>query len=437
MRTARPSLFRPFSFGLLLFALVASACSDPLPPGAWRFASVDGSAGISADADPGRQWSGDVSVQNYQGDAHIYGVDRTVGTLLHSWRTDGTWSVEVLDDGSTGRYVGPLLRPEPTTRSAAATEAATITGVIQKTPTQQALRTLTFRVESGQWERSDIAISVPPRTPTSTQILAVTRIKHPQPGYVLQVKLNYPSGPAEVGLLRWTSESTNQPVSWVSQLKDPSNPIPTAADRIDEGYGVRIANPDSATTSTLIRGNRRTGDLEASLVSNLAVTTVIDGDGVGTRSSGNVSDGLAAVTTGSNAEVHAFYVDSTAHVLRHAWWPAGTSLMKQETLDGIAGGEKTGDEIVSKVSVAIIDGQFHVFYGARPRGSSALSATLRHAWYTATGWRFETFDGAGGVVGQRSANVPANAPAVITIGGAPVVAYSSADTGALRVAEWR
>ena len=126
--------------------------------------------------------------------------------------------------------------------------------------------------------------------------------------------------------------------------------------------------------------------------------------------------------------------------------PAGTIVgaWHAEILDGDAacGGQgriaaNVSGNTPNNVSL-VIDGQPHVFYAAAPTGGDG-SLDVRHAWYTGTGWRYETVDGDAADVGTpttRTNRSTGEGISVVLWDGRPAVFYEIANTGTLRVARW-
>ena len=123
---------------------------------------------------------------------------------------------------------------------------------------------------------------------------------------------------------------------------------------------------------------------------------------------------------------HVFYYDATAKNLRHAWW--GGARWHFEALDGlnVGGGSGRLNADVGQYSSAILyTGQPHVWY------YDVANGDLRHAWWTGSGWAFETLDGAG----PSGPNVGQYA-AVTLYRGQPHVFYYDATNTDLRHAWW-
>ena len=99
-----------------------------------------------------------------------------------------------------------------------------------------------------------------------------------------------------------------------------------------------------------------------------------------------------------NGNAQVYYYDATRRSLRHAWWTG--SAWQFETLDGagsvIAGHD--ADQVGSAVSVTEMTNGPQVYY------TDATAHSLRHAWWTSTGWQFETLDGPGSTLPGRTGN---------------------------------
>ena len=416
-------------FASLSMVAVAGGCSDPLPPGSWHFNSIDGSAGISVDADPNHQWSGGISMVSFLDEPHIFGSDIHTGRLLQAWKTDVGWRVETLDDGSSGALTGPVL-------ATGGSDMQVFTAVAQN-PSYDVVRVRTYDTTRG-WRAESVPLNVQPRTPVRVQVEALTSASTTtRRGVIVQLKLTYGSGEAEHALFSLTRAtgtiSGGWVGTWITTFLDPNQAVPASGRRAITGFHPTRVSVD--TDGILFFGDAPSGDLiEVDTTRTPAVTRVVDGDTGGEHTTEDVSRGAAAVLD-RTGYANVFYQTREFGTLRHSWETAAG--WHTEVLDGTGGGERTSDEILPVIATALVDGETHVWYGSRPRGTAGGSVRLRHAWWDMTRWRYETFDGAGGGAGQRTSPVPISDPSVITIHGAPFVAFASLDTGSLRVAEWR
>ena len=122
-------------------------------------------------------------------------------------------------------------------------------------------------------------------------------------------------------------------------------------------------------------------------------------DGSGSALPGHSADGVgsAVAVTRLNGNAQVFYDDATRQSLRHAFW-TGTAWVL-ETLDGpgsvIPGHD--ADQVGSSVSAIAMPGGPQVYY------ADATAGSLRHTWWTPSGWRFETLDGPGSVIAGHTA----------------------------------
>ncbi|MGB2757035.1 MAG: hypothetical protein WBD02_05150, partial [Acidimicrobiia bacterium] len=283
-----------------------------------------------------------------------------------------------------------------------------------------------------------VPLSITPRTPVRMQVEALTRAGDSKTvGVIAQLKLQYAGGEPEHALFLLSraaaTASGGWSGRWITTFSDPAAAIPQASTRAITGFHpTQILD---GAGSQLFFGDAPSGDLiQVDSSVSPAVTRVIDGDAVGDHTSEDVSQGATAVL-GSDGYAQVFYRSRQSGLLRHAW--ENKSGWHAEVLDGNGGGERTPDEILPSIATALIDGQPHAWYAARPRGSVGGSLVVRHAWWDVTRWRYETFDGAGGSAGQRTSPVPMKDPSVVVIHGSPFVSFGAGDTGALRVAEWR
>lgn len=414
---------------VLSCALIATACVEPLPPGTWHFNSIDGSAGISVDADPNHQWSGNISMVKFLDEPHIFGVDVHTGRLLQAWRTDVGWRVETLDTGTSGALTGPLV--------AFGGDRMQVFAAVAQSAVQDIVRVRTYDPTIG-WRTESVPLNVLPRTPVHTQVEAMTAASEVErTGVVVQLKLSYATGEAEHALFSLTrSQGTTSGGwvgTWMTAFLDPNQPVPQSGRRAITGFHPTTLS--EGARGHIFFGDAPSGDLiHVDSTRTPPVTRIVDGDGANEHTTEDVSRAASALLD-PGGYAHVFYQSREFGTLRHSWETA--SGWHTEILDGTGGGERTANEIVPIVTAALVDGQPHVWYGSRPRGSSGGSVLLRHAWWDTSRWRYETFDGDGGGAGQRWSPVPANDPSVILIHGAPFVAFASRDTGALRVAEWR
>ncbi|MBV8195141.1 MAG: hypothetical protein JOY80_06390 [Candidatus Dormibacteraeota bacterium] len=160
----------------------------------------------------------------------------------------------------------------------------------------------------------------------------------------------------------------------------------------------------------------------ASLIAGARATHVAaGGDAVGTYSSAIVYAG----------QVHDFYVDSTTDTLQHAWFSNG---WHSETLDGagaVGGNGRTSDEVGQYNSAVVYNGQLHDFY------LDSTANVLRHAVWTGNRWFFEALDGSGvsGGNGRTSDSVGYNNAAVIYNGQVQDF-YTDSTTNVLRHAAY-
>lgn len=155
-------------------------------------------------------------------------------------------------------------------------------------------------------------------------------------------------------------------------------------------------------------------------------------DGSGSTLTGHTADrvgsAVAAALIGGQPQV--FYADATRQSLRHAWLPA--SGWRFEALDG-AGATVAGhgtDQVGSAVGVTQYDGSTQVYY------RDATSRSLRHAWWTGSAWLFETLDGAGSVIAGHGTDDVGTAVSATAMPTGPQVYYSDSTRGSLLHAWW-
>lgn len=159
----------------------------------------------------------------------------------------------------------------------------------------------------------------------------------------------------------------------------------------------------------------------------------LDGDRAEERGRvrGDVGYDPAAVLYGGSP--HVFYAGRDPglfpdYSLRHAWsTPTG---WRYETLDGLSA--DTAGRITGNVGFCaealLYGGEPHVWYHDFSGGD------LRHAWWTGSSWRFETLDGAGGT--ERVSGRAGRPVAVVLYLGAPHAFYREEDSADLRHAWW-
>ena len=106
--------------------------------------------------------------------------------------------------------------------------------------------------------------------------------------------------------------------------------------------------------------------------------------GPGGRTSDSVGTDVSATQLGG--AVHVFYLDASAHTLRHAWTAGG--IWKFQTLDGnsTAGGRTTHD-VGGQSVAAVFGGQLNVFY------ADTTAGTVRRAVFDGTSWHYSVIDG--------------------------------------------
>jgi hypothetical protein len=155
-------------------------------------------------------------------------------------------------------------------------------------------------------------------------------------------------------------------------------------------------------------------------------------DGSTSQLAGHTSDsvGSAVSATLIGGQPQVFYADATRQSLRQAWLTA--SGWRFETLDGPAAtaAGHTTDHVGSAVGVTQMNGYVQVYY------YDATRQELRHAWWTGAAWRFETLDGAGSVIAGHDADHVGSAVSVTTMTAGPQVYYYDATRGSLRHAWW-
>jgi len=122
-------------------------------------------------------------------------------------------------------------------------------------------------------------------------------------------------------------------------------------------------------------------------------------DGSGSTLAGHTGDsvGSAVAVTQMKGDAQVYYYDATRKSLRHAFWTGSAWVL--EILDGpgsaIAGHDS--DRVGSALGVTEMPGGPQIYY------ADATAGSLRHAWWTPSGWQFETLDGPGSTISGHSA----------------------------------
>lgn len=146
-----------------------------------------------------------------------------------------------------------------------------------------------------------------------------------------------------------------------------------------------------------------------------------------------VAEGISAIVFGSGP--HVFYRDDTDEALRHGFYD-GTR-WRFETLDGLGAtspwpGQDSTATIDPTMSAVLYGGLPHVFYQDRRPPNSVL----RHGFWTGSGWRFESLDGAdAGPRGRIDADTGNRPRAIVAPDGGLYVWEGSASD--LRLAVYR
>ncbi|MGF7229607.1 MAG: hypothetical protein ACQR33_06555, partial [Candidatus Saccharibacteria bacterium] len=131
----------------------------------------------------------------------------------------------------------------------------------------------------------------------------------------------------------------------------------------------------------------------------------LDGDsGAISGASGNVGS-TSKVVVDSTGALNIFYPNTDNGDLRRAW--SDSTGWHFENLDGDSGSiagqaGNYGQSLGSSLSAIVVGTDMHVFYYA------TNGENLRHAWYNASGWHFETLDGDSGAISGYNASVGQN-----------------------------
>jgi hypothetical protein len=351
---------------------------------AWDFATIDGRGSTL----PGHT-SNDVgtasSAVEIGGQPMVFYADTTTGSLRLAWRSDGTWRFQTLDGpgsvlaGHTGDQVG------------GAVSAVLVAGqpqVYYYDATSGSVRYAWRAASRWQLETLD--------GPGSG--LAQHTWHHV--GSVLSALVA--AGRPQVYYYDTSADSLHR--AWWSGTRWQFLTVDGSASTLAGHTGDRVG---SALSPTLSGGQPQVFYADATGQSIRQASLTASGwrfetlDGAGATGTGHTADhvGTAVSVTQLNSGTQVYYDDTTGGSLRHAWWNG--SGWQFETLDGagsvIAGHDS--DHVGTAVGVTAMTTGLQVYY------YDATRRSLRHAWWTSTGWHFEILDGPGSSLPGHTADL--------------------------------
>jgi len=353
----------------------------------WVFTTIDGSgsrlAGHTAD-NVGRA----ASAVEIDGQPMVFYSDDTSGSLRVAWRSDGTWRLETLDGpgsklaGHTAGHVG------------AAVSAVVVAGEPEVFYYDASTASLRYaRLIGAGWQLETLD------GPGST----LTGHTWHHVGSVLSALVS--GGKPQVYYYDATADRLHR--AWLHGNRWLFLTIDGATSPIAGHTGDRVG---SAVSATVLAAQPAVFYYDASAAALRYARLTGSGwkfetlDGSGSAVAGHTADrvGSAVSVTRMKGDAQVYYYDATRQSLRHAFWTGSRWVF--ETLDGagsVISGHDT-DGVGSSVSVTEMVNGPQVYY------ADATAGSLRHAWWTPTGWRFETLDGPGSTIsGHTSGRVGA------------------------------
>jgi hypothetical protein len=348
----------------------------------WVFTTIDGAgSGVATHTrdDVGRA----ASAVEIDGQPMVFYSDATTGSLRAGWRSGGSWRFETLDGpgstlpGHTAGHVG------------SAVSAVLVAG----------------EPEVFYYDASAASLRYAHRTAAGWQLETLDG-----PGSTLGQHTSHHVGSAISALAAggmpqvYYYDSTSGALrrAWLSGGRWLFLSIDGATSQLAGHTGDRVG---TAISATLLGAQPDVFYYDASVASLRYAQLTASGwrletlDGPRSTLAGHTADrlGTAVCVTQMNGDAQVYYYDAARQSLRHAFWTG--SRWTFETLDGagsvIAGHDK--DHVGSSVSVTEMAGGPQVYY------ADATAGSLRHAWWTPTGWRFETLDGPGSVIAGHTA----------------------------------
>ena len=347
----------------------------------WVFTTIDGSGSTLAGPAPG-DVGGAASAVEIGGQPMVFYSDATTGSLRAAWRSGGTWRVETLDGpgstrpGHTADHVG------------SAVSAVVVAGQPEVFYYDASDASLRFaRQTAGGWQFETLdgpgsALYQHTWHHVGSAISALVAHGAPQVYY-------YDASAGALHRAWWNG------TRWFFLTID------GATARIAGHAGDRVG---SAISATLLGGQPDVCYYDGTDGSLRCARLTASGwrfetlDGSGSALAGHTADrvGSALSVTPLKGTAQVYYYDATRKSLRHAFWTGSRWVL--ETLDGpgsVISGHDT-DQVGSSVSVTEMPGGPQVYY------ADATADSLRHAWWTPAGWRFETLDGGGSTMAGHS-----------------------------------
>ena len=351
----------------------------------WAFATVDG-AGSTLPGHTSGTVGRAASAVEVNGEPMVFYSDASTGSLRAAWHTGGTWRLETLDGpgsafpGHTADHVG------------AAVSAVVVDGqpeVFYYDATDASVRLARGTASGWQFETLD--------GPGS----ALYQHTWHHVGSALSALAD--GGDPQVYYYDATAGTLHR--AWFNGRRWYFLTIDGPTARLAGHAGGRIGPAVSATLlggqPDVVYDDAGDGSLRyAQLTASGWRFSTLDGSG--STLAGHTADrvGSAVAVTQMKGDAQVYYYDATRKSLRHAFWTGTTWVL--ETLDGpgsVVSGHDA-DQVGSALSVTEMPNGPQVYY------DDATAGSLRHAWWTAAGWQFETLDGPGSTVaGHTGAHV--------------------------------
>ena len=351
----------------------------------WAFTVIDGTGSTLSGHTAGHVGAA-VSAVEINGQPMVFYSDATTGSLRAAWRSGGTWQLETLDGpgstlpGHTDGHVG------------SAVSAVVVAGqpeVFYADASDGSLRYARLTASGWQFETLD--------GPGSTLY------QHTWHHVGSAVSALAAGGEPQVYYYDATAGTLHR--AWFDGHRWYFLTIDGGTARLAGHTGGRVG---SAVSATLLGGQPDVFYADASDGSLRYARLTASGwqfetlDGSGSTLAGRTADsvGSAVAVTQMRGDAQVYYYDATRKSLRHAFWTGSTWVL--ETLDGpgsVIAGHDT-DQVGSALSVTEMPNGPQVYY------ADATAGSLRHAWWTPTGWQFETLDGPGSTMaGHAGAHV--------------------------------
>ncbi|MGD0705417.1 MAG: Ig domain-containing protein [Trebonia sp.] len=351
----------------------------------WVFTTIDGAGSVLAGHTAGNVGRAASAVE-IDGQPMVFYPDATTGSLRAAWRSGGSWRFATLDGpgstvpGHTAGHVGSAV-------------SAVVAG---------------GEPEVFYYDATDASVRFARETAAGWQLATLDG-----PGSVLYQHTWHHVGSALSALVAggqpqvyyYDATAGTLHRAWSNGSRWFFLTIDGPAALLAGHTGGRVG---SAVSATLIGGRPDVFYYDASNASLRYARLTASGwrfwtlDGAGSTLARHTADsvGSAVAVTQLKGNAQVYYYDATRKSLRHALWTGSTWVL--ETLDGagsVIAGHDT-DQVGSALSVTETPVGPQVYY------ADATAGSLRHAWWTPAGWRFETLDGPGSTVpGHTGARV--------------------------------